>query len=183
MKINSSFRQAVIIGSFVAALIAVSADEQAAGAKSVMQSRSHMRGNDMTEAEITSFVKRFERAWSSRRDEDFVAIWHAEGNLIYPFASRVIKGDELPLLNAITKANAPDLKWRMIDWTHRRNVVVVEWESSNVYGGTTVTWRGVDKLTLHEGKIAEEVVYADTAPFQAMRRGEKFPALIPFPDR
>mgnify|MGYP005989730641 CR=1 FL=1 len=137
----------------------------------------------MTEADIQTFVTRFEQAWSSRRDEDFVAIWHPDDRLVYPFASRVIRGDELPLLNAITKQNAPDLKWKLVDWTYRKNTVVVEWESSNIYGGHEVVWRGVAKMTLRDGKIVEEVVYADTAPFQAMRRGETFPALIPFPDR
>jgi len=52
----------------------------------------------------------------------------------------------------------------------------VEWESSNVYGGHEVGWRGVDKLTVRDGRIPEEVVYADIAPLQALRRGEKFPA-------
>jgi hypothetical protein len=140
------------------------------------------QGDTMTEDDIRQFVDKFQRAWSSRRDEDFVAIWHPDGRLVYPFASRVIRGDELPLLNAITKQNAPELKWKLLDWTWRDHTVVVEWESSNVYGGHEVVWRGVDKLTLRDGRILEEVVYADTAPLQALRRGEKFPALIPFPD-
>jgi hypothetical protein len=45
------------------------------------------------------------------------------------------------------------------------------------------SWRGVDKLTLREGRIIEEVVYADTAPLQALRRGETFEALIRMPDQ
>lgn len=137
----------------------------------------------MSADQIRLFVARFETAWSSRKDEDFTAIWHPDGELVYPFASRIIKGSELPLLNAITKQNAPKLTWRMIDWTHRGNTVAVEWESSNTYGEHLMVWRGVDKLTLRDGRIEKEVVYTDTAPFQALRRGEKFPALIPLPDR
>ena len=136
----------------------------------------------MTEPDVVAFVTRFEKAWATRADADFEAIWHPEGQLIYPFASRTLKGSELPLLNGITKKNAPELRWRMLGWTARGNVVVVEWESSNRYGERLVTWRGVDKMTIVDGKIMEEVVYADTAPFQAMRRGEVFPALIPLPD-
>lgn len=136
----------------------------------------------MTEAETLAFIAMFEKAWSSRDDADFVTIWRPDGRLVYPFANRVLKGDELPLLNAITKKNAPDLTWRMIDWTSRGDVVVVEWESSNRYGDRLVTWRGVDKMTIIDGRIMEEVVYADTAPFQAMRRGEVFPALILLPE-
>jgi SnoaL-like domain len=137
----------------------------------------------MSRAEIQAFVDRFTTAWRTRRNEDFEAIWHAEGNLLYPFASRVIKGSEIGVLNDLTKKNAPHLTWRAVGWTARGNVIVVEWESSNRYGDRTLTWRGVDKLTLEDGKIIEEVVYTDTAPFHALRRGETFAPLIPFPNR
>ncbi len=70
----------------------------------------------------------------------------------------------------------------MVDWTTRGDVTVVEWESTNRYGDKVLAWRGVDKLTLRDGRIIEEVVYADTAPLQALRRGETFDALIAFPD-
>lgn len=136
----------------------------------------------MNDAERLAFIAKFEKAWSSRQDEDFTAIWHPDGRLIYPFAGRVILGRELPLLNQITKANAPALKWRMVGWTSREDVIVVEWESSNVYGAREVVWRGVDKITLENGRIREEVVYTDTAPFHAMRRGETFAPLIPLPE-
>jgi hypothetical protein len=142
----------------------------------------YAEGKSMSPAEVQSFVDRFTTAWSTRRNEDFAAIWHAEGNLVYPFASRVIKGSEIGVLNDLTKKNAPDLRWQALGWTARGNVVVVEWESSNRYGERTLTWRGVDKLTLKDGKIIEEVVYTDTAPFQALRRGETFAPLIPFPN-
>jgi hypothetical protein len=137
---------------------------------------------NMTPVEIQTFLEKFQRAWASRNDADFVAIWNPDGQLIYPFANRIIKGKELPLLNAITKKQLPDLKWRMVDWTTRGNVVVVEWECSNQYGEHVVAWRGVDKITLMNGRITEEIVYADTGPLQAMRQGTVFPALISLPD-
>ncbi len=142
----------------------------------------HPERQPLSRAQIGAFLTRFQKAWSSRDDADFAAIWKPDGRLVYPFANRTLQGRELPLLNAITKKQAPDLKWRMLGWTSQGQVVVVEWESANIYGGRLVTWRGVDKITLEDGRIAEEVVYADTAPFQAMRRGVKFDALIALPD-
>jgi hypothetical protein len=135
----------------------------------------------MTPTEASTFVDAFTNAWRTRNGADFAALWHPHGKLVYPFANRVIQGSELPTLNAITTRNAPDLTWKLIDWTTRGNVVVIEWESSNRYGERVVTWRGVDKLTLQEGKIIEEIVYTDTAPLQAMRRGELFDPLIVLP--
>jgi hypothetical protein len=136
----------------------------------------------MTPQQIETFVGRFEQAWASRSSEAFQSLWHPEGELHYPFAGRVIKGSEIGLLNEIQAASAPELTWELIHWTARGDVVVVEWECSNRYGEAIVTWRGVDKLTLRDGRIIEEVVYADTAPLQALRRGQVFEPLITLPE-
>ena len=140
------------------------------------------RRSEMTDTEAQAFVDRFAAAWAAKDGAAFLALWHPEGKLHYPFASRVIGGDEIGKLNDLTKANTPHLTWKLLSWTARGDLVVIEWESSNRYGEQLVTWRGVDKLTLKDGKIIEEVVYADTAPLQAMRQGKPFEALIQFPD-
>jgi hypothetical protein len=38
-------------------------------------------------------------------------------------------------------------------------VVIIEWQSTRVIDGKRFDWRGVDKLRLVDGKIAEERVY------------------------
>jgi hypothetical protein len=129
-----------------------------------------------------TFVARFAQAWAARDADAFLALWNPEGKLHYPFANRAIHGHEIGKLNDLTKANAPHLTWDLLGWTARGEVVVIEWESSNRYGDHVVSWRGVDKLTLKDGKIIEEVVYTDTAPLQAMRQGKPFEPLIQFPD-
>ena len=136
----------------------------------------------MTEQEAQAFVERFAAAWATKDGAAFLRLWHPEGQLHYPFASRVIRGDEIGKLNDLTRQNTPALTWKLLSWTHRGDVIAVEWESSNRYGERVVTWRGIDKLTLRDGRIIEEVVYADTAPLQAMRQGRKFDALIQVPD-
>jgi len=136
----------------------------------------------MTEVERQEFVTKFAAAWAAKDGDAFLALWQADGQLHYPFANRVIKGSEIGMLNDLTKTNAPRLTWKLIDWTARGDVIVVEWESSNQYGDRVVTWRGVDKLTFRDGKIIEEIVYTDTAPLQALRRGTSFDALMQLPD-
>ena len=135
----------------------------------------------MTDTEIQSFVDRFVAAWAAKDAAAFLALWHPHGKLHYPFTDRVIAGAEIGKLNDLMKVNAPDLTWTLVGWTARGDVVVVEWETSNRYGGQLVTWRGVDKFTLRDGKIIEEVVYTDTAPLQALRRGEVFEPLTRLP--
>jgi ketosteroid isomerase-like protein len=136
----------------------------------------------MTETEASDFVTRFAAAWDARDGSAFLALWHEDGLLHYPFANRVLRGGEIGKLNDLLKATAPALTWKLLSWSWRNDVVVVEWESSNVYAEHTLTWRGVDKLTLRDGKIIEEIVYSDTAPLRELREGRKFPSLIPLPD-
>ena len=136
----------------------------------------------MTDLEKQTFVNNFAAAWAARDGDAFLALWHPEGRLHYPFANRVIMGAEIGKLNDLTTTIAPQLTWKLVDWTSRDDVVVIEWESSNRYGERVIVWRGVDKMTLRDGKIIEEIVYCDTAPLQALRRGMKFDALIQFPD-
>ena len=124
----------------------------------------------------------FAEAWARREGDAFLALWHPDGLLHYPFANRVIKGGELGMLIDYQGAAAPNLTWKLLGWTSRGNVVVIEWESSNRAGEHIISWRGVDRITLENGKIREEVVYADTAPLQALRRGTKFDALLQLPD-
>jgi 6-O-methylguanine DNA methyltransferase, DNA binding domain len=39
--------------------------------------------------------------------------------------------------------------------------------------GIGFEWRGVDKIRIKDGRIAEERVHSDTAPLRAFRSGEK----------
>ncbi|MGL4287727.1 MAG: nuclear transport factor 2 family protein [Phreatobacter sp.] len=136
----------------------------------------------MTDTEKQTFVDRFAAAWGARDGAAFLALWHPEGRLHSPFTQRVIKGSEIGKLNDLTRKISPDLTWTPVDWTSRGEVVVIEWESRNRFGAKTITWRGVDKLTLRDGRIIEEIVHSDTAPLQALRQGVTFDALIRFPD-
>ena len=135
----------------------------------------------MTESEAETFVKRFEEAWAAREGSMFLDLWHPEGNLHSPFYDRVILGQELAALNDFQRAAAPNLTWKLVGWTWREDTVVVEWENSNTYGERLVKWRGVDKFTLREGRIVEEVVYADVSFLHGLRAGKPLEPLLRLP--
>ena len=132
----------------------------------------------MTDAAVEAFVTQFAAAWAARDGEKFLALWHSDGVLRTPFAGRPIAGSELGKLNDIQKEQAPDLVWQLLDWTSRGDVVIVEWQNSRFVGGKRFDFRGVDKFRLRDGKIVEEVVYADTAPLRAARTGEALEPLV-----
>jgi ketosteroid isomerase-like protein len=148
-----------------------------------MPSFNAILGGDgiMREEDVAEFVRDFEAAWAAKDGAAFLALWHPEGELHSPIYDRVIYGRELGVLNELQKKATPALVWSLLSWAYRGNVVTVEWESSNRYGDRIVSWRGIDKLTLRNGRIQEEVVYVDTAPLHAMRLGMRLEPLVHMP--
>src|SRR5437588_9766742 len=112
----------------------------------------------MSDAEVQGFVTKFAAAWAARDGAAFLALWHPDGALNSPLFDRAIAGRELERLNDMQKEAAPDHVWQLIDWTHRGEVVIIEWQSTRIAAGQRFDWRGVDKFTLKDGKILEERV-------------------------
>ena len=134
----------------------------------------------MTDAEIQDFVTRFAAAWAARDGNAFVELWHPEGLLHTPLVNRAVAGSELNRLMEVQTAAAPDFVWQLLDWTSRGDVVIIEWQTTRIVNGARFDWRGVDKFRIREGRIAEEVVYSDTAPLRAFRSGEKLEPITKF---
>lgn len=132
----------------------------------------------MTNTEVEDFITRFAAAWAERDSEAFLALWHSDGTLYYPFTDRPLKGNELGRLIELQKEALPDLVWQLLDWTARGDVIIVEWQCSRYVSGRRFDFRGVDKLRLREGKIIEERVYVDTAPLRAARTGAVLEPLL-----
>lgn len=134
----------------------------------------------MTESEVADFVTAFAAAWASREPARFEALWHPDGVLHYPYVDRPVAGSEIGALNAAHNEQTPDIVWQLLDWTWRGQVVIVEWQLTSFSSGKRLAWRGVDKFTLRDGKIAEEIVYSDTAPLHALRTGQRFEPMLRF---
>jgi len=58
--------------------------------------------------------------------------------------------------------------------------VIIEWQTTRIVNGARFDWRGVDKFRIRDGRIAEEVVYSDTAPLRALRTGEALESITKF---
>ena len=136
----------------------------------------------MTESDVADFVLRFADAWARRDGQRFLDLWHPDGTLHSPLYDRPVKGTEFGTLTALVAKLAPDQVWALIDWTWRPKprgaIVIVEWQSTRVVDGTRFDWRGVGKFTLRDGKIAEEIVYFDSAVLRARRNGEALEPLV-----
>jgi ketosteroid isomerase-like protein len=122
----------------------------------------------------------FAAAWATRDGNSFLELWHPDGTLTTPLVDRPVKGSELAKLIEVQTVSAPDFVWQLLDWTSRGNVVTIEWQTTRHVEGRRFEWRGIDKFRLSDGKIAEEVVYSDTAPLRAFRSGEKLEPITRF---
>jgi ketosteroid isomerase-like protein len=134
----------------------------------------------MTDIELQDFVTRFAAAWAARDGNAFLDLWHPEGLLHTPMVGRTIKGNELNRLMEVQTAAAPDFVWQLLDWTSRGDVVIIEWQTTRIVNGARFDWRGVDKFRIRDGKIANEVVYCDTAPLRALRSGAALEPITKF---
>lgn len=105
------------------------------------------------------FVRAYEAMWASNRGDGLEDLWHADGVLEHPTLSRPIQGRLLPLLDRTNRTILPDLKWTLLSWASNGSLVFLEWECSGHLNGRSITWRGVDKMLLRDGKIDREVVY------------------------
>lgn len=124
----------------------------------------------MTHADAEAFVQLFEAAWNARDGEAMRELWHPDGTLFTPVVDRPVSSDELPDLVAAQLRSVPDLAWHLVGWAFRGNVIYVEWRVTQSMAGSAFEWRGMDRLVMRDGKIAEERVYADTAPMRMMSR-------------
>ncbi|HLZ02551.1 MAG TPA: nuclear transport factor 2 family protein [Bradyrhizobium sp.] len=134
----------------------------------------------MTTEDVQDFVTRLAAAFAALDGNAFLELWHPDGTLRTPLVDRPIKGSELAKLLDVQIASAPDFVWQLLDWTSRGDVVIVEWQTTRNVNGARFSWRGVDKFRIRDGKIAEEVVYSDTAPLRAFRSGEKLEPITKF---
>jgi ketosteroid isomerase-like protein len=119
--------------------------------------------------EAAVFVAAFQKIRDTNDSAALGRLWHPDGTLTHPNLSHPISGTQLPAFNDRTLERLPDLRWELVDWATRGDVVYLEWTCSATVNGVEVLWGGVDRVVLRAGRIAEEVVYCDTMPLLAAR--------------
>lgn len=109
------------------------------------------------------------------------ALWDPNGVLHDPLYDRTLAGHEIAALTRGQIARNPELTWTLLGWSHHADVVVLEWQNNFKVNGRPFEWRGVDKMRLRNGRIIEETVYMDTAPFRAARAGNPHEPVVRLP--
>jgi ketosteroid isomerase-like protein len=117
------------------------------------------------ESEAERFVAAFEAAWKTPRLEDFEALATLEVRLVQPVATTTEGIEAFRDFFRRLTALIPDLSARVDGWAPSGDdTVYIELTFRGTLGGKPISWHGVDRITLRDGRIAERVNYADPVP-------------------
>jgi ketosteroid isomerase-like protein len=128
-------------------------------------SRTLLPMTDATgESDVERFVAAFTAAWAAPRLEAFEALARPEVRLVQPVAPTTEGIEAFRDFFRRLMALIPDLSARVERWAPSDDGVYIELTFRGTLGGKPVSWRGIDRITLRDAKIAERVNYSDPVP-------------------
>ena len=113
-------------------------------------------------ADAEAIVQRFAAIWSSPVADELRALMHEETrNLIPPMKE---PGDREAVVEHFRGilTRLPDLKIEVIRWAPVGDAVMVEWRAHATVQGKAISWTGVDRFNVRDGRMYEASVYWDT---------------------
>jgi ketosteroid isomerase-like protein len=117
--------------------------------------------------EAERFVASFTAAWARPRLEDFIALAAPQVRLVQPVAATTEGIEAFADFFRRLMALIPDLTAGVERWAASEDGVYIELTFRGTLGGKPVSWSGIDRIVLRDGRIAERVNYSDPAPVLA----------------
>jgi SnoaL-like domain len=121
--------------------------------------------------DVDRFMQVYEEIWPSfdaDRLEKFEMV-HPEAKIEHSGMERPIRGDEEPDYVRGIKAAMPDISLETRNWAARENVIFVEYAMAATVNGEPLTWDGIGRFVLREGRVIDAIGRWDTAAIQAAR--------------
>lgn len=113
-------------------------------------------------AQAENLVARFAANWAEPSPDDLRDLMHADTrNLIPPMTQPGDREGVVAHFKGILQM-IPDLRLQIIRWAAVADTVMVEWQAHATVAGKALNWRGVDRMSLRDGKTYEGQVYWDT---------------------
>ena len=113
-------------------------------------------------ADAEAIIQRFAEIWSRPVADDLRVLMHEETrNLIPPMKE---PGDREAVVEHFRGilTMLPDLKIKVIRWAPAGDAVMVEWRADATVQGKPISWTGVDRFNVRDGRMYEASVYWDT---------------------
>jgi ketosteroid isomerase-like protein len=113
-------------------------------------------------AAAEDWVVRFATIWAKPDADKLRSLTHENTrNLIPPMTE---PGDREAVVEHFRGilTRVPDFRLTIIRWAAVSDAVMMEWQGHATVAGKPLTWRGVDRVSLRDGKTYEGQVYWDT---------------------
>ena len=117
---------------------------------------------------MNDFIGRWAAAWGAPTPSAVSALAADDIKLSWPGTPEPIEG--APAWAARVAAmldRFPDLRLEVTGHAWRDDLVFISWQGRATVGGTTVTWPGIDRMRLLDGRVTESLVAFDTSPLRA----------------
>ena len=113
-------------------------------------------------AAAETWVAKFAANWDHPDPDGLRPLMHEDTrNLIPPMAEPGDREGVVAHFKGVLQM-LPDFRLRILRWAPVADTVMIEWEGSASVAGRPLTWRGVDRISLRDGKTYEGQVYWDT---------------------
>jgi ketosteroid isomerase-like protein len=113
-------------------------------------------------AQAEDWVARFAANWAMPSAGDLRDLMHDDTrNLIPPMKEPGDREGVVAHFDNVLRM-IPDFRLEVIRWAATADTVMIEWQGSATVAGKALGWRGVDRISLRDGKTYEGQVYWDT---------------------
>lgn len=113
-------------------------------------------------AQAEDWVARFAASWAKPNAGDLRDLMHDDTrNLIPPMKEPGDREGVVAHFDEVLRM-IPDFRLEVIRWAAMADTVMIEWQGSATVAGKALGWRGVDRISLRDGKTYEGQVYWDT---------------------
>jgi hypothetical protein len=119
-------------------------------------------------SDVKRFMQVYEEIWPSfdaDRLERFEMV-HPDATIDHSGMEQPIRGDEEPDYIRGIKALMPDISLEMKSWAAREDVVFVEYEMKATVNGERVSWDGIGRFKLRDGRVSEAIGRWDPSRIQ-----------------
>jgi ketosteroid isomerase-like protein len=127
--------------------------------------RSSFKYQPPTQAQLEAaelWVAAFSERWNSLNPDSLRELMQPDTrHLILPISSPANQHGVVAHFREVLKL-LPDLSLKVLRWAPVGDTVIIEWVASATYASKPLEWRGIDRVSLLNGKAYEGQAYWDT---------------------
>lgn len=116
----------------------------------------------MNHTEAAAYVARFAAHWNPLDPEKLGELMHEDTrNLIPPMTEPADRAGVIAHFQAV-KRQLPDLRLVPVRWSVDGDAIFIEWVGEATVAGKTLSWHGVDRVLVRDGKTYAAEAFWDT---------------------